>query len=35
MRYQKLGNTDIDVSVIALGTWDLAAAVSGRTEILR
>ena len=23
MRYQKLGNTDIDVSVIALGTWGL------------
>ena len=23
MRYQKLGNTDIDVSVITLGTWGL------------
>ena len=23
MRYQKLGNTDIDVSVVALGTWGL------------
>ena len=22
MKFQKLGNTDIDVSVVALGTWD-------------
>ena len=33
MRYQKLGNTDIDVSVIALGTWGLGGG--RRTEILR
>ena len=23
MKFQKLGNTDIDVSVVALGTWGL------------
>ena len=23
MKYQKLGNTDIDVSAVALGTWGL------------
>ena len=29
MRYQKLGNTDIDVSVIALGTWGLGQKSAG------
>jgi len=27
MKYQKLGNTDIDVSVVALGTWALGGGV--------
>ena len=31
MKFQKLGNTDLDVSVVALGTWE----VSGQTEILQ
>ena len=35
MKFQKLGKTDIDVSVVALGTWGLAAEVSGQTEILQ
>lgn len=29
MRYKKLGNTDLNVSVVALGTWALAGSVAG------
>ena len=30
MKFQKLGNTDIDVSVVALGTWGLGGGCLDR-----
>ena len=32
MQYQKLGNTNINASVITLGTWGIGGAGWGKTD---